>query len=296
MGDRLKKLMMVVMLLSAVVAPFVFFSSPLKSWQNTNRALMFVQDILYPFERAWHLTTNGALNWWHSYISLSQAAKQNETLKGQLNSLETRILDYDEQVLENERLRKLLGFSGRSQKKLIAAEVIGHNDLSQFDSIRITRGSQDGVKPGMPVVAAEGVVGKVIRTGLLFSDVQLLVDSDFHMDVLLQRTRIRGVISGGTHGFCTLQLHKRVEIRIGDTLITSGIVGGFPKGLPVGHVMRITYESENVAQSVTIEPWIDHRRLEEVMVILSPDPELATIAEVGGQKWLEQALTKQVGE
>jgi rod shape-determining protein MreC len=59
--------------------------------------------------------------------------------------------------------------------------------------------------------------------------------------------------------------------------------------------MRITYETENVAQSITVEPWIDHRRLEEVMVILSPDPELNKIVETAGPEWIEGAITNQAG-
>lgn len=295
MSDRSKRLLGIALLISAVLSPFIFFSSPLHSWQTQNPILIFLQDALYPVERAWHAGFSGFVRTWQTYVGLSGAGEENQLLRSQLAGLQSRIMDYEEQVLENDRLRRLLGFAKRSEKRLIAAEVIGHNDLSQFQSIRITRGAKDGVRPGMPVVAADGVVGKVIRTGEHFSDVQLLVDSDFHIDVLLQRTRVRGVMSGAARTHCTLQLHKRVEIRIGDTLITSGIVGGFPKGLPVGRVMRITYETENVAQSITVEPWVDHRRLEEVMVIYSKDPELEVIAETAGPAWLDSAITKSQG-
>ncbi len=284
------------MLASALVAPFIFFSSPLRSWQNPHWFFTLLQDAIHPVERVWHNTTEGVTSWWHTYINLTRAAGENDELKQKLNQLEARILAFDEQMLENQRLRKLLGFSSRSEKKLLAAEVVGHNPFATFEALRISRGALDGIRAGMPVVAADGIVGKIIRAGQTFSDVQLLVDSDFHMDVLLQRTRVRGVLSGATKGHCILQLHKRVEIRIGDTLITSGIVGGYPKGLPVGRVIRITHETENVAQSVTVEPWVDHRRLEEVMVIVSPDPELETILEAGGPQWSQRALNKHLGE
>ena len=295
MGERSKRLLGIALLVSAVLSPFVFFSSPLHSWQTQNPLLIFLQNALYPVERGWHGAFTSLVRTWQTYIGLSGAEEENQMLRTQLGGLQSRIMDYEEQVLENDRLRRLLGFGKRSEKRLIAAEVIGHNDLSQFQSIRITRGASDGVRPGMPVVAADGVVGKVIRTGQHFSDVQLLVDSDFHIDVLLQRTRVRGVMSGAERTHSKLQLHKRVEIRIGDTLITSGIVGGFPKGLPVGRVMRITYETENVAQAITVDPWVDHRRLEEVMVIYSRDPELEVIAETAGPEWLESAITKAQG-
>jgi rod shape-determining protein MreC len=293
LNPRVRKHAYVALVVSAVLAPFVFFSTPLRSWQNASPAMLAMQDALYPVERAWHAMAAQLSRGFRVYLDLSAAAEENLALRRQLASMQTRIMDYEEQVLENERLRKLLGFSGRSEEQLLAAQVIGHNEESPFQSIRIARGRSDGVRVGMPVVAADGIVGRVIRTGLAFSDVQLLVDSDFHIDVLLQRTRVRGVLSGAARTHCTLQLHKRVEIRIGDTLITSGIVGGFPKGLPVGRVMRITYETENVAQAITVEPWVDHRRLEEVMVILSEDRELEKIVETAGPAWIEQAIGNQ---
>lgn len=290
MISSVRKNAAIALVVSAVLAPFVFFSTPQRSWQNASPAMLALQDGLYPIERAWQSLVNKISRGVHIYLDLSDAARENIDLRRQLASLQTRIMDYEEQVLENERLRKLLGFSGRSEKQLLAAEVIGHNEQAPFESLRIARGRSDGVRIGMPVVAADGIVGRVIRTGHAFSDVQLLVDTDFYVDVLLQRTRVRGVLSGAARTHCTLQLHKRVEIRIGDTLITSGIVGGFPKGLPVGRVMRITYETENVAQSVTVEPWVDYRRLEEVMVILSEDRELEKIVETAGPAWLDEAI------
>src|SRR5690606_27492566 len=130
---------------------------------------------------------------------------------------------------------------------------------------------------------------------LNYSDIQLLVDGQFKLDVLLQRTRVRGVLSGAALDQCRLQLHKRADIRIGDTIITSGIVGGFPKGLPVGRVMRITYESEHRAQKITVEPWIDYRRLEEVMILFHTDQELQKIIETAGAGWLDQSLSGAAG-
>ena len=293
MRDRPRRLLATALLLSALLAPFVLFSTKLNPWRSSDTPGMVVvamQNALYPVERLFDLSVKSLSRLWYTYVDLSDAARENRQLKTQLDAMKTRIMDYDEQLLENDRLRRLIGFAGRSERRLIAAEVIGHNDTSRFESLRIGRGRRDGVRVGMPVVAADGVVGKVIRTGEAFSDIQLLVDPDFHIDVLLQRTRVRGVLAGASHSQCTLQLHKRIEIRIGDTLITSGIVGSFPKGLPVGRVMRITYDTENVAQSVTVEPWIDHNRLEEVLVILTPDPELEKIAEAAGETWIEQAV------
>jgi rod shape-determining protein MreC len=160
--------------------------------------------------------------------------------------------------------------------------------------MRISKGEFDGVRIGMPVVTAEGVVGRIIRTGKKFSDVHLLLDSNFNVDVLLQRTRIRGVLKGqGSHG--VLKLNRQSEIRIGDTIITSGIVGGFAKGLPVGRVVRISYESDNVSQSVRVEPWAEFDQIEEVVVLENHDPELQKIRETAGRTWLKEPFSGSKG-
>jgi rod shape-determining protein MreC len=147
----------------------------------------------------------------------------------------------------------------------------------------------------MPVVSSNGIVGKVIRAGFKFSDVQLIVDYDSNVDVLVQRNRIRGVLGGYANESCRLTLQRSAEVRIGDTLVTSGIVGSFPKGLPVGKVIRISFETDNVSQVITVEPWVDHRRLEEVIVLLRDDPELSRIAEAGGADWIETSTNPAAG-
>ena len=251
---------------------------------------MALQELVYPVEALWFQVEKGTGNIWNRYLQLSDAAAQNDELRQRLGALQTRIVDYEEQIAENDRLRNLLGFARRAPKRLVAAEVIGIADGTAFLTMRITRGAGDGIQAGMPVVAAAGVVGRIIRVGQRFADVQLLADPDFHLDVLLQRTRVRGVLAGRNRMDAKLDLHKRADIRIGDTVITSGIVGGFPKGLPVGRVVRISYESEDVAQAITIEPWVDYRQLEEVMVIFNNDRELAKIIETAGHGWVEKAL------
>ena len=232
---------------------------------------------------------------WTNYFDLTDVAQRNKVLQKDLDALKIKNSDYDNRVQENHRLRRLLDFKGNFEKKMVAAEVISISDQAPFQSMRITRGKTDGLELGMPVVSADGVVGRIVRLGSHFSDVQIIVDSDFKIDVLLQRTRVRGVLSGYNRKDCTLYLHKRTEIRIGDTIVSSGMVGGFPKGLPVGRVTKISYESNSVAQSIRVEPWVDYRRLEEVMVLFSHDSELEKILETAGAEWLQDTVRKATG-
>ena len=185
-----------------------------------------------------------------------------------------------------------MALTQRAETKVAVAEVVGYPSRLPFRTIRIARGKLDDIQVGFPVITDEGVVGRVIRTGLKFSDAQLIIDSDFNLDVLIQRTRVRGVLKGSADGACRLLLHRKADVRIGDSVVTSGIVGSFPKGLPVGRVMRISYETDNVTQIITVEPWFDYRRLEEVVILHQGSTEIRQILETAGDQWLNETVGK----
>lgn len=286
------------LLLSGVfIAPLMFFSTQLTPWGDGkgSRTATIVQDLSYPFAWAWHELSTGLDTAWHRYVSLSGKARENERLLSEVTALKARALDYEERINEVNRLRSLAGFTQTLQDRFLAAEILTGQQSLPFRTIRISRGSTDGVKVGMPVIAANGAVGRIIRAGLTFADVQLLVDYDSNIDVLVQRNRIRGVLGGYANESCRLHLQRSTEVRIGDTLVTSGIVGSFPKGIPVGKVVRISFETDNVSQVIYVEPWTDHRRLDEVIVLLRDDPELGRIAEAGGGDWLDKSMNPSSG-
>lgn len=292
-----KRIRFWLLLAGVFIVPLMFFSTQLTPWGagSGSRAATVVQDLSYPFAWVWHELSTGLDRTWERYVNLSGKSRENERLKSELLALQAKTLDYDERLNEVNRLRQLSGFAQTLQDKFVAAEVFTGQQSLPFHSIRISKGSVDGVKTGMPVIAARGIVGKVVRSGLKFSDVQLLVDYDSNIDVLIQRNRIRGVLGGFANENCRLQLQRGSEVRIGDTLVTSGIVGSFPNGVPVGKVVRISFETDNVSQIIYVEPWIDHRRLEEVIVLLRDDPELGRIAEAGGADWLDKSMNPASG-
>jgi rod shape-determining protein MreC len=131
----------------------------------------------------------------------------------------------------------------------------------------IDRGSQDGVSEGMPVVVAEGVVGRVIKTARRESRVLLITDASSAVAGLVQRTRARGVCRGqGDLLAFDFAMHWE-EIEEGDLIVTSGMGGVFPKGLSVGTVKRVKLSEFGLFQSVEIAPAVDFYRLEEVLVL-----------------------------
>lgn len=251
------------------VVPFVFFSSDMQPHRGRITALL--QELIYPFEYALHTSTTFIAQVWNGYIDLRDTAADNAHLKAQIAALQTRLQLYEEKNAESKRLRALLDLSQSYAVETVAAEVIAKAGAFPYLAVRVNRGQRAGVAAGMPVIGAAGVVGRVLRAGHNFADVQLLIDSGFYIDILVQRTRVRGMLHGNLRN-CALQMTQEAEVRIGDTIITSGMAGSFPKGVPVGHVVRISYETNRVAQRVTVKPWIDHRQLEEVSILLQRSP------------------------
>lgn len=283
-----------VALVTSLLSPFVLFSSRLTPWQSNNSLILITQEILNPFEIAWHSSIEFISDTWNHYIALTETAKQNSALKSEVILLKTKLLGYEDKLQEISRLRTLLGFTQHFKRNHIVAEVTGSSYHRSFQTLRIGKGELDDVQVGMPVVTAEGVVGRIIRVGLNYSDAHLLIDANFNVDVLLQRSRVRGVLKG-MGNYCVLKLNRRAEIRIGDTIITSGIVGGFAKGLPVGRVVRISYESDHISQIVHVEPWVQFDRIEEVIILENHDPELQKIRETAGKEWIDQPLSEKKG-
>ena len=280
------------MICAAVAAPFILFASHLHPFEGRSFPVTFLQDIVAPIEFLWSKSIGAGATGWRRYISHVNTENENEELRTQLLMLRSKLSAYDELRSEVDRLRRDLQLSQQAEPEVLVTEVINNLHDSPFPLLRVGRGESSGVQVGFPVLTTEGVVGRIIRVGHMFSDVQLLTDADFYMDVLLQRTRVRGVLRGTSQGNCLLQLHRRVEIRIGDVVISSGIVGSFPKGLPIGRVMRISYETDNVSQVVTVEPWVDASRLEEVVILKRPSPEIQSIVDAVGAGWLSTPQRK----
>lgn len=279
-----------VIVITSLLSPFVLFSTGMLPGGQGNIVGRVAKEVMYPLEGAWHFSLKFFADIWTHYVDLSDAAIENTELKSALAILNTRILDYDEKVKEIERLRKILGFTQHYRSEHQVAEVIGSPKDIPFEVLRISKGSMDGVRVGMPVITGEGALGRILRTGSFHSDVQLLTDANFYLDVLLQRTRARGVLRGEFGMSCSLKLNRRAEVRIGDTLITSGIVGGFPKGIPIGRVIRVSYESDNITQIIKVEPWVNHFQVEEVVILKTINDETQKIINTAGEAWLKQTI------
>jgi rod shape-determining protein MreC len=221
-----------------------------------------------PFQKIIAQTTRFARDTWEHYFALVNVAQENERLSRELRSALAANYQCEEIQLANARLRELLGLHERITPALIAAQVIGKDPSPWFQSMLVDKGNRDGVKKGSPVITSQGIVGLVIEVTSRYSKVMLITDPNSAVDTVVQRSRARGIIKGGTSGYCILNyVLRKHEVATGDTVIASGMDGVFPKGFPVGQVAAVSQSESDIFQDVTVTPFVDFERLEEVLIV-----------------------------
>jgi rod shape-determining protein MreC len=204
---------------------------------------------------------------WSGITGAFQLRDQVRFLRRELRERKSEVARLAEIELENERLRKLLAFRPEVETEVVTARVIGADALGLSRSLAIDRGTLDGVRKGAAVLAPEGVVGQVLLAGRHAARVMLITDHNSGVDGIVQRTRARGIVEGALGGGCGLKFVKRTEhLEVGDLVVTSGMDGIFPKGLPIGHIAAIDKRGQSLFQYATVEPTVDFGRLEEVLV------------------------------
>ena len=228
---------------------------------------------------AWQLglatSLNGASGWWDRHMHLVNVEEENQRLRRELaraNEERARLLGV---MQENARLRALVGFEEtHPQFQLVPAKVIARdaNEFFRVLSIRLDIGSAR-VRAEMPVVSSTGLVGQIETVDGRYAQVLLTVDKRSSIDIVAQRNRTRGILTGegNAHDYLARigYLLRRDEVRVGDTLVTSGMGGMMPADLVVGTVSEVNERSYGMYQDVRVEPAVDFSRLEEVFVITS---------------------------
>lgn len=279
----------------ALLAPLGLFSSKLKPLEGNVSPIYWVKEAVYPLEYAFNAVYTKFSQNWQRLTELNRASMENISLQQEVNRLQLQQITYEELKQENEQLRDLLSFQKLQTKKSVPVQLYASREKDIFQALRSNKGYLDGLAVGMPVVTPRGIIGRIIRTGLKHSDIQLLTDPNFHVDVLIQRTRTRAVLQGDGDGKSLLQLHHRTLVKIGDTVVTSGIVGAFPKGIPVGRITKISYGNDQVSQLIELEPWVKPYNEEYALVIRKFDPSIKGIVESTTRDWLERNTSRNSG-
>jgi rod shape-determining protein MreC len=255
-----------------IITSVVLLSLQLSGRYRGDLVSTAVLQVVSPCQNAFHWIISAGCDIVGDYIFLVGVKKENKRLRDELRRLEGKTRQLEEYEETVQRLRQLLLFKEEVKTKMIPAEVIAYSPLVAFRTVVVNKGERDGISNGVPALTWEGVVGRVIRTSTDSSVVLLILDRNSALDVLVQRTRTRALLEGTGSSLCRLPYIPRTEPLVaGDRIITSGLGGIFPKGLSVGKVIRVEKKEYGLFQDVDIEPCVDFSRLEEVMLVLSPD-------------------------
>jgi rod shape-determining protein MreC len=250
---------------------------------RNDRLGRFFLELMAPLQRSTTAVGRVVSGSWRGVAELVGARADNVVLREQARQLRRELDRLAEVDLENERLRKLLEFRDTLTGDVLTARVIGRDATGLARTLTIGRGEADGIVRGAAVLAPEGIVGQVFLASAHAARVLLVSDHNSGVDALVQRTRARGIVQGTVDGGCVLKYVKRTEdVQVGDELVTSGLDGIFPKGLPVGRVVTIDKRGQGLFQSAEVAPRVDVEQLEEVLVTRGPVTPAEPPAAAGG--------------
>jgi rod shape-determining protein MreC len=210
---------------------------------------------------------------WNRYVWLRGVEAENTDLRRQLD--EVRVQYQERRALADHarQLETLLELRDRTNLQTVAAEVIAASASPDFRTLTIDKGTRQGLRTDMAVIAAAGVVGRIVVPSPGAAKVQLLVDRNAAAGALIERSRAQGVaVGGGDNERVRLDyVSEASDVVVGDLVVTSGIDGIYPKGFTLGHVDSVE-KSGPAYKRITIKPAVNFSSLEAVLVVLTPTP------------------------
>jgi rod shape-determining protein MreC len=245
-------------LLVTSVASILMLSSTQVQQQRIARVLTI--SVFYPFQFYFNQTAR-----------IKNIYAENRRLKEEIALLSVKAAQTVENSRENERLAQMLGISKQFSFTLVPARVVVRDPSFVSRSAIVNVGGSDGILPSMPVMTGRGVAGKIVLVMGHMSLVQLLVDPANRTSVMIGRTREVGILetTDGNDFFIMFRAHA--DVAVGDTLVTSGLGGIYPKGLLAGTVTKLEENRDPIFKKASVKPEVNFDRMEEVFVIkMSP--------------------------
>jgi rod shape-determining protein MreC len=228
-----------------------------------------VVTVVTPPERWIHNAGLWVRGIWSGYLDLVHVRQEDTELKAKIERLQLEQASLAEDAMQGQRLQQLLDFKQHYVYKTQPAQVIGASGTDQSRTLYIDKGLREGLAPDMPVVTADGIVGKLKDVFDHKSLVVLISDPTSGVGVILQTTRTRGILKGAAFGqLQVINVSPDERIKPGEQIVTSGGDQIFPRGLPVGMVERVVPDPErDPLVDVAVQPAANLQRLEEVLVI-----------------------------
>jgi len=235
---------------------------------------LWANAIIGPPEHLIHASKLGVVGLWSDYIDLHNVREQNQDLKQTIGRLRLEQAALLEDARQGQRLQALLGFEQKYIYATVAAQVYGSSGSDRSHVFYIDKGAHEGLKPDMAVITADGIVGKVRDVFPHTAQVLAVNDPSSGAGVILETTRIRGILKGNADGQLeVVGILADQRIQPGEKVLTAGGDLVFPRGLPVGVVQKVVRDPDRDAFiDVILTPAAHLNRLDEVLVITSTEP------------------------
>jgi rod shape-determining protein MreC len=213
-----------------------------------------------------------------SYINapqdIARIRQRNTELEEQVSKLQAEIIDLKQQIAETRILSALVGFArANPDNQYAAAAVIGRDASPFLQYVIINRGSDFGIRRGMPVVTQQGLVGRIAAVTASAARVQLITDNASTINVRLDPSQSQGVLQGQITGDVLVNMiPQSANVQIGDLVLTSGLGGTYPPNILIGQVTGVRKRDYDLFQTASVQPAVDFSQLEIVLVITNFRP------------------------
>jgi rod shape-determining protein MreC len=270
-----------ILLVALVLSHLVVISHQVDGGGGASLLERALLTALAPFQNAVAWTVGGISSAWHGYVDLRGVRERNQRLAERVDVLETLLQEKQDLAREAEHLREVLELRQVLPVETITAEVVTRDGMPWFRTLVVDKGRESGVQLEAPVISPTGVVGRVIAVGPRAAKVQLLLDQQSGVGVLIERSRVTGVVSGQV-GFADGDASELVlkyvpalaDVVVGDLVVTSGLDRVYPKGLVVGRVRAVTAGS-GLFKEIAVSPSARFDQLEHVLVVKDKKEPLA---------------------
>jgi rod shape-determining protein MreC len=205
---------------------------------------------------------------------VSTLRQKNSELEAENSRLQVQIVELQQQVTEAQLLSTLVDYERRHVENQYTAASVIARDVSPFmHYVIIDRGSDDGLRKGMPVITQQGLVGSIAAVTAGAARVQLINDPGSSINVLLQQSDVEAVLNGLITGEIELDMiNQNATIQPGDLVMTSGLGGNYPANIVIGQVVTIRNEASALFQTASVQPAVDFSQLEIVLIITNFQP------------------------
>ena len=241
----------------------------------------WVVAMMSPPEKVMSHTGSGARGFWGNYIDLRHTREENQALRAQVEQLRLEQAALLEDAKQGQRLQELLGFRQKYIYTSVPAQVIGTGGSDQSRILTIDKGSKEGLKRDQPVITPDGIVGKLVEVFPHTSQVLEINDQTSGAGVLLEKTRMRGVLRGNAYGQPQIiNVLPDDRVKPGEKVVTSGGDQIFPRGLAVGTVEKVVSDPDREPYvDIVLKPAANLQHLDEVLVVTETSDQLPAAAQ-----------------